>query len=307
MITADYRAILIDFGSAREFEHDKTQVHTSMLTHGYAPTEQYTTNSRKGAYTDIYAIGATFYFALTGQAPLEAAARMDEKMPDPKELVPRIPEEANRTILKAMQIKAVNRHQNVREFMDDLRNIKPSTLVDETIGGPAPTITGGHSGRNGYKWLWVAMIAMLLIGGSATGLVMKKNAENKKQIILQQKILAATKEANDSIGTDKVYYIPDMPYYHLFKDCKHSGKNVVEGSVQQAFENKATLLCESCAKRVAEYRKSCNEADDFKKLADDLNDDEYYRLALKWCKKALQMRPGNTRMSDLKQQIENRR
>ena len=135
IITPDFKAVLIDFGSAREFVHDQTQAHTSVVSHGYAPTEQYTTNSRKGAYTDIYAIGATFYFALTGKTPLEAAARMTEKMLSPKDLLPKIPEEANRTILKAMQIDAKNRHQNVQDFMDDLRNIRPSTLVDETIGG----------------------------------------------------------------------------------------------------------------------------------------------------------------------------
>lgn len=135
MITADYKAILIDFGSAREFEQDKTQVHTSMLTHGYAPTEQYTANSRKGSYTDIYAIGATMYFVLTGKVPLESAARLTEPMAAPKDLVPDLPDEANRTILKAMQLKAENRHQTVQEFMDDLRNVKPSVIVDETIGG----------------------------------------------------------------------------------------------------------------------------------------------------------------------------
>ncbi len=140
MITADYKAILIDFGSAREFEHDKTQVHTSMLTHGYAPTEQYTSNSRKGSYTDIYAIGATMYFVLTGRIPMEAAARLTEQMPAPKELAADIPDEVNRTILKAMQLKAENRHQTVQEFMDDLRNVRPSVLVDETIGAKTPTI-----------------------------------------------------------------------------------------------------------------------------------------------------------------------
>lgn len=147
MITADYKAILIDFGSAREFEQDKTQVHTSMLTHGYAPTEQYTSNSRKGSYTDIYAIGATMYFVLTGHIPLEAAARLTEPMAAPKDLVPDIPDEANRTILKAMQLKAENRHQTVQEFMDDLRNIKPSVLVDETIGG-----------TTSYKKLWQVLV-----------------------------------------------------------------------------------------------------------------------------------------------------
>lgn len=133
MITAEHKAILIDFGSAREFEHDKTQIHTSILTHGYAPTEQYTKNSRKGAYTDIYAIGATLYYILTGVVPIEAAARLTEKMPEPKTLNSNIPEEANRTILKAMQLKSENRHQRISDFMDDLLNVNPSELIDETL------------------------------------------------------------------------------------------------------------------------------------------------------------------------------
>lgn len=161
MITADFKAILIDFGSAREFEQDKTQVHTSMLTHGYAPTEQYTANSRKGSYTDIYAIGATFYFVLTGQVPMESAARLTEQMPSPKDLVPEIPEEANRTILKAMQLKAENRHQTVHEFMDDICNVKPSVLVDETIGGSPQQPT---SKRTWYIISALGCFVALLIG-----------------------------------------------------------------------------------------------------------------------------------------------
>ena len=161
MITADFKAILIDFGSAREFEQDKTQVHTSMLTHGYAPTEQYTANSRKGSYTDIYAIGATFYFVLTGKVPMESAARLTEQMPSPKDLAPEIPEEANRTILKAMQLKAENRHQTVHEFMDDIRNVKPSVLVDETIGGSPQQPT---SKRTWYIISALGCFVALLIG-----------------------------------------------------------------------------------------------------------------------------------------------
>lgn len=151
MITADFKAILIDFGSAREFEQDKTQHHTSMVTHGYAPIEQYSSNSRKGSYTDIYAIGATMYFALTAEVPEVASSRFENKMKEPKELNPEIPAEANRTIMKAMQIKAENRHQTVDEFMDDLRNIKPSVIVDEQIGGK----------KN--KWLIPVLIASAVV------------------------------------------------------------------------------------------------------------------------------------------------
>lgn len=175
MITADFKAILIDFGSAREFEQDKTQMHTSILTHGYAPTEQYTVNSRKGSYTDIYAIGATMYFVLTGQVPLEAAARLTEQMAAPKELAPDIPDEANRTILKAMQLKAENRHQTIQEFMDDLRNVKPSVLVDETIGETAS-----------YKKLWQALVVAGCIIAVLIGYLIlrpKKVVEVKKRKI----------------------------------------------------------------------------------------------------------------------------
>lgn len=132
MIMSDYRAVLIDFGSAREFLNDRMQGLTSMVTLGYAPPEQYTYNSRKGAYTDIYALGATLYFALTGTVPVEATARLTEKLPEPRTLCKEIPVEADRTIMKAMQLNVENRYQSIREFMEDLRNIHSSDKTRKT-------------------------------------------------------------------------------------------------------------------------------------------------------------------------------
>ena len=134
MITSDFKAILIDFGSAREFEEDKTQALTSLYTPCYAPPEQYTRNSRNGAYSDIYALGATLYFIVTGKSPMEATARLTETMPSPKALNPSLPDEADRTIMKAMQLKSQNRHQSINEFMDDLMNKKPSKPIREKSG-----------------------------------------------------------------------------------------------------------------------------------------------------------------------------
>ena len=199
MITADYKAILIDFGSAREFQQDKTQAHTSMLTHGYAPTEQYTANSRKGSYTDIYAIGATLYFILTGQVPIEAAARLTEKMPEPKELNPDIPEEINRTILKAMQLKAENRHQTVQEFMDDLLNVKPSELVDETIGGGTVVVEKEVVVEKTKKWMWW-LIAGAAIIITTLGIAISYNIhqhENKEKINSEEQMKSIEKLDSD--------------------------------------------------------------------------------------------------------------
>lgn len=156
MVTADYKAILIDFGSAREFEQDKTQMHTTMLTHGYAPPEQYTANSKKGSYTDIYALGATLYFILTGEVPLEAAARSIEEITEPKQLNPSIPEEGNCTIVKAMKLKKEERYQLVQDFMNDLKNVSAGTLRK---GDGAL-----HQQDSKQRLRWILIAVFILIG-----------------------------------------------------------------------------------------------------------------------------------------------
>ena len=72
MLVQDNRAVLVDFGTAREFAAGKTRKMTTMLTPGYAPLEQYGQHARFGVFTDIYALGATTYHLLTGQVPIQA-------------------------------------------------------------------------------------------------------------------------------------------------------------------------------------------------------------------------------------------
>ncbi|MDR3268534.1 MAG: SUMF1/EgtB/PvdO family nonheme iron enzyme [Tannerella sp.] len=186
IITPDNKAILIEFGSAREFVHDKTQAHTSFVTQGYAPPEQYSTNSRKGAYSDIYSLGAVFYFALTGQKPVDAAARIMEPLPAPKELVPSIPDEANHTIMKAMELKPENRQQQVEEFMDDLLTLNP--------GQPVPPLKRPVKG----KWkrnLGIAAIAVINI--ILVGIVLWQTDEVVKRKKARQEQLAQEQRPDD--------------------------------------------------------------------------------------------------------------
>lgn len=163
MITPDHKAILIDFGNAREFEQDKTQIHTSIFTKSYAPPEQYEASSRKGSYTDIYALGATLYFLLTGVQPLESAVRSIERMPTPKELSPNISDDINRTIMKAMQLRPENRHQTIKEFMDDLLNIHPSEEIQDEIDEARDIITKRNKLKKVAKYSISAVVTLVFL------------------------------------------------------------------------------------------------------------------------------------------------
>ncbi len=85
-IRADGSPVLLDFGSARPVQNGvgaKTQSLTSLVTHGFAPFEQYSVQGQKqGPWTDIYGLGATLYRAVTGRKPPDAMSRANAYMGD---------------------------------------------------------------------------------------------------------------------------------------------------------------------------------------------------------------------------------
>lgn len=120
IVTPEQKIVLIDFGSARKFIDNKTQRQTTIVKPGYAPLEQHSARSRKGAFTDIYSVGAVFYYLLTGERPMDATERVLEKMKEPIELNPSIPPQINAIIMKAMEMDGEMRYQSAKELIDDI-------------------------------------------------------------------------------------------------------------------------------------------------------------------------------------------
>ena len=129
-------ALLIDFGISREFVPNITQTHTQMLTPGFAPIEQYDLQTKRGAYTDIYALAATLYACVTGTRP-ESVTTRDRRVlksqPDPlippQQINSKISDRLNSAILKGMEIEPEDRPQSIDEWLSLLPPKIPPTLI----------------------------------------------------------------------------------------------------------------------------------------------------------------------------------
>lgn len=70
MVQKDGKVVLIDFGTAREFKASQAEDTLCLGTCGYAAPEQYKGQGQSDIRTDIYCLGVTLYYLLTGHNPI---------------------------------------------------------------------------------------------------------------------------------------------------------------------------------------------------------------------------------------------
>jgi len=112
---------ILDFGATRYAMGEQSRSLSVVLKPGYAPEEQYRSRGKQGPWTDIYALGATFYRSIAGRIPPEAPDRMnrDDLVP-PSRLGVDIPPKSEAALLKALAVKAENRYQTVVAFRKEV-------------------------------------------------------------------------------------------------------------------------------------------------------------------------------------------
>jgi len=138
LVTPDNRAVLVDFGTAREFAAGKTRKMTTMLTPGYAPLEQYGQHARFGVFTDIYALGATTYQLLTGQVPIQATDRAaGVELAAPRRLNSSISRHVSDAVMWAMEMRVDSRPQRASDFVQAMRGARSASSNGSTKGSKA--------------------------------------------------------------------------------------------------------------------------------------------------------------------------
>ena len=138
-ICKDGRPVLLDFGSARQAVQDREM--TAIVTPGYAPYEQYFKKQKQGPWTDLYAVGATMFYCLTGIKPTPALDRAGEIKKGHKDPVYALLEhgagkasdEFKQIILNLMQREPEERPQSATEVLEEMQ------LCNQALG-EAPEI-----------------------------------------------------------------------------------------------------------------------------------------------------------------------
>ena len=152
LLTADNTAKLGDFGLARSLEpvgEVVTHVGQVVGTPSFMSPEQ-CQSEPVDARADIYALGATYYALLTGRGPYADSTTMPRVMfahcyrpvPDPREILPGLPEACAAIVLRAMAKGPSCRYQTAEEMLADLEAVF-SGSGRRAEGGPASIARDG--------------------------------------------------------------------------------------------------------------------------------------------------------------------
>ncbi len=183
---ATQQAVLIDFGIAHEFTPDVTQTHTSLISPGYAPVEQYLSQEKRTAATDVYGLAATLYALLTAQTPAASILRDRQPMPEPRQLQPKLSHAVNRAVMQGMALEVQHRPASIAAWLSQLPD--PETVTGSAglagiptaatlpIGRPAAvrqsgsaTVISAQSRPSMHPWL-LGLGTIALLAGTGVAL-----------------------------------------------------------------------------------------------------------------------------------------
>ncbi|MCB0210208.1 MAG: serine/threonine protein kinase [Anaerolineae bacterium] len=161
-LTPDGRLKLVDFGLVKPLDPNDPSTLTGLQGAGslpYAPLEQYVDHlGHTDARSDLYALGATLYHLLTGNAPPSAQERfiVPESLPSPQEINSDISPDMARVVLAAMAPHPKDRPASIAAWQAMIHG-SDNTMPMEREPATAASLTSSLA----ENW-WLAGVALVM-------------------------------------------------------------------------------------------------------------------------------------------------
>lgn len=188
LITPDKKAKLVDMGLARlhqvEHTHDLTASGVTLGTFDYISPEQARDPRSADVRSDMYSLGCTFFFVLTGRPPFpdgtvlqKLLQHQGEEPPDPRQLRPDLTDSIVRVLRKLLAKVPEKRYQLPDDLARELAAIggeiglpQPGELTGVTLTSPSDAAWAAV--RRHLPWavpmaLLLVVVALLQIFGSS--------------------------------------------------------------------------------------------------------------------------------------------
>jgi predicted Ser/Thr protein kinase len=224
MVSSHKEIKLMDFGLARigDSSSSISSAGDIMGTPHYMAPEQ-----AKGEpidhRADIYALGITFYYALTGKRPFDGATpvtvimkHLNDEPPDPTLFAPDIPKSLVRILLKMMAKEQKSRYQSAQDLINDLDNfiIETPSAMSSTAKTvtytPMPTIkTAAPKWKKGVKIAGIVILALLAL------IIISKAGKNR-----DQKQDAKPPDTTQKEPTKEPPVIAKKPFNDMLKEAR---------------------------------------------------------------------------------------
>ena len=169
---SDETPVLLDFGSARQALGRRSRSVTAIASAGYSPPEQYESDGAQGAWTDIYALSALCYRAITGDVPMEATRRQSQLLRTQTDPLPKLAEVGREgysqafleAVDRGLRVIEAERPQGLDEWLPRFGEQTPSAPESESAEASRPSPTTAHRKALTVREMVTVVGALIVLG-----------------------------------------------------------------------------------------------------------------------------------------------